>query len=394
MKEITNVSPERTLSIHVEGIGGDLRVRAGDYFGVSGKGHAGYELTEEEDFDMLRFEGVSSDLKLEIPPQASFHADGIGGDAKITEITGEIIIKGIGGDFVLRESGAARIGNVGGDILFKRMEGHVEIGNVGGDASLREIEGDIQVINVGGDAILRDVHGSARMKNVAGDLVLDTDFMPGTEHFYVVGGDAVIRIEEGTLARFRLPAGSKYRVDVEGAEIAENEEGDIVVTFGAGETAEIVLEAGGDIRFISPSEGFEFNFDFDFDFDFDDKMADFERTLAEQLAGISDKIAINAERITQKLSARAAEKAEMAAERAAAKAERAAAKAAERVPRVRFSPKDWSFAAPEPPEAPAAPAPPREPVSDEERMIILRMLEGGKISVEEAERLLKALESR
>jgi hypothetical protein len=38
--------------------------------------------------------------------------------------------------------------------------------------------------------------------------------------------------------------------------------------------------------------------------------------------------------------------------------------------------------------------PPAEPVSDEERMLILRMLEQGKISVADAEQLLAALEGK
>jgi hypothetical protein len=45
-----------------------------------------------------------------------------------------------------------------------------------------------------------------------------------------------------------------------------------------------------------------------------------------------------------------------------------------------------------PPQPPVPPAPPkRNPVSDEERMLILRMVEQGKISVEQAEKLLAAL---
>jgi hypothetical protein len=40
------------------------------------------------------------------------------------------------------------------------------------------------------------------------------------------------------------------------------------------------------------------------------------------------------------------------------------------------------------------PAPPKEPVSDEERLMILRMLEQKKITLEEAEELLSALEGK
>ncbi len=47
---------------------------------------------------------------------------------------------------------------------------------------------------------------------------------------------------------------------------------------------------------------------------------------------------------------------------------------------------------PEPPEGPIKPR--SEPVSDEERMMILQMLEQGKVTPEEAEQLLAALEGK
>ena len=47
-----------------------------------------------------------------------------------------------------------------------------------------------------------------------------------------------------------------------------------------------------------------------------------------------------------------------------------------------------------PPTPPTPPAPPAPPVSEEERMMILRMLEQKKISLEEADRLLAALENK
>ena len=46
------------------------------------------------------------------------------------------------------------------------------------------------------------------------------------------------------------------------------------------------------------------------------------------------------------------------------------------------------------PARPAAPAQPAEPVTNDERMMILKMVESKKISVEEAEKLLEALEGK
>jgi dsDNA-specific endonuclease/ATPase MutS2 len=52
----------------------------------------------------------------------------------------------------------------------------------------------------------------------------------------------------------------------------------------------------------------------------------------------------------------------------------------------------WDF--PMPPTPPTTPEPPGEAVSDEERLTILRMLEEKKITLEEADNLLSALEGK
>ncbi len=75
------------------------------------------------------------------------------------------------------------------------------------------------------------------------------------------------------------------------------------------------------------------------------------------------------------------------ADRAAQKAERAVQRAMRQADRARRQADAWT-----PP--PASPKPKKkQPVSPEEQMKILNMLEKGIISVEEANTLLKALES-
>jgi hypothetical protein len=86
---------------------------------------------------------------------------------------------------------------------------------------------------------------------------------------------------------------------------------------------------------------------------------------------------------------RAQEKIARTQERLARKMEAASRRAEQRgrVPPGRARAYPWPPQPPNPPEA-------REPVSDEERLMILRMLEQKKISLEEAENLLAALEGK
>jgi hypothetical protein len=126
-------------------------------------------------------------------------------------------------------------------------------------------------------------------------------------------------------------------------------------------------------------------------------------TLNEQLSRLSETIGksglseADAERIarrareaSERATARAQEKIARAQERLARKMEAASRKAEQR---GRASAGRSVHAYPWPPQPPNPPEA-KEPVSDEERLMILRMLEQKKITLEEAENLLAALEGK
>jgi hypothetical protein len=111
----------------------------------------------------------------------------------------------------------------------------------------------------------------------------------------------------------------------------------------------------------------------------------------EQARRIEDR----AREASERANARAQDRIRHAQERMEQKLERAQrkienkAQAHERA--ARHGRHSWSFTIPTPPNPVI---PPGEPVSDDERLMILRMLEQKKISMEEAEELLSALEGK
>jgi hypothetical protein len=133
------------------------------------------------------------------------------------------------------------------------------------------------------------------------------------------------------------------------------------------------------------------------------------------LAGVSRSTGrIDAEQIAAK-ARRAADRAQQAAEAAQRKAEayqRKAEKISEKAESRAGRRRTWGFTinVPNPPRPPAPPRPPsmptrpivvptsprvvNDPVSDEERLSVLRLLEQGKITAAEAEKLLAALEGK
>jgi hypothetical protein len=141
-----------------------------------------------------------------------------------------------------------------------------------------------------------------------------------------------------------------------------------VVTLGTG-AAKIVLSAGGDVRLTDRANAVESA----------DEFGNFAG-LNFDWSGFGDRISRQVEQAT----ARAAKRAEEAARRVERHAERHARRWGAK---VNIGPIDFG-----PRGIPKPPTPPSEPVADEERMAILKMLQDKKITSEQAEQLLRALE--
>jgi hypothetical protein len=148
--------------------------------------------------------------------------------------------------------------------------------------------------------------------------------------------------------------------------------------------AKIELSAGGDVRLTNQANAAESA----------DEFGNFAG-LNFDWSGFGERISRQVERATGQAARRAEEAARRAgklAEDAARRAERHAERHARRWGgRVNFGPgPSWDFG---PKGVPTPPGVPKsEPVADEERMAILKMLQEKKITSEQAEQLLRALE--
>ncbi len=376
----------------IEAVGGDLRLRGWDRLEVSAQGDEARLARATEERVILSSNG---DLTAHAPIQATVELSSVGGDAKITDLGGTLSIGKVGGDLILRKTGSVQVGQAGGDVRVKRAAGSLRIGQVGGDVTIREVEGETSLGRVGGDLYVRDVGGACQAEQVGGDLVLSTDFMPGASYRFSVGGDIVCRVPPGASVRVRVPAEAELGLDAPGAEVVERPEGEEIV-FGAGE-AVLELEAGGEIRLVEEDEDYMMAINFQLEEDLESRLSELEERLSEQLSGLDELIAKKAEKFRTKAE-REAERAARQAERLARKAERMAEQG-RRKRSFTFSlggdPFEGAF--PRGARRPAPPTPPpepEEPVTDEERLMILRMVEKKQITVEEAEKLLAALEGR
>jgi hypothetical protein len=264
------------------------------------------------------------------------------------------------------------------------VQGDLRLDQVGGDLSVRGVEGLLACRTVGGD--LRASHlGSGLEATAGGDGSLTTAFTPGCDYQLKTGGDIIVRFPDKASARFQVNAGGDIRHRVDWVEISQDARA-LSGLVGEG-AASVELAAGGDVslRGRSDSRAFAVSLVIDDDLDAElESMAEqIERDIEAHMARLDAQLEAKLGRIDHdaiRLKAeKARRKAEQAAERARLKAERAQRR--------------WRRVSPAQPPHPPRPArPSAQPVSNEERMKVLQMVQEGTISAEDAARLLEAME--
>lgn len=415
----TGEVPEVTL----EHVGGDLRLSGWDqqeFHAESDKDHSLTGTTEQAQ-GLIRLT-AAEDATVRVPRRARLKIQHVGGDAKVKAVEGTVEIQFVGGDLMLRQTGSVTLGEVKGNLNVKKVDGALKLSGVNGDVSARSVAGEFFAGEVTGDLYLRDVAGSARAQ-VGGDIVLGLTFQPGLDYSFEAEGDLLCRLAPGASAQIRLEADGDIDIEVPGAQIT-GEAGGKVVTLGGG-AAQVRLQAGGDVSLTSTTpdaeamgefgehfgEGFGVmaeEFSAQIESQIESQMAELERQLEEKLGRFDKVFGVDSAKAEQ-IAARARRAAQRAAERAAAAARRSSERVARQAERAsrHHGPgtMQHGFTPPRPPTPPGMPrlfamgkmfghAPGSDPVTDEERMAILRMVEQKKISIEEAEKLLAALEGK
>jgi hypothetical protein len=275
----------------------------------------------------------------------------------------------------------------------------LRLDEVMGDLSARGVEGVLSVRQANGNLTASYLEGGLQA-DIVGDCTLKTDFTPGCEYTFKTGGNATLKFPTQTNAHFNVTAGGNINHNVDWAEISEMTESVLKARVGEADedAAQVRLEAIGDVTLRGKSEDKAFVFawstDEDMGIELESMAEELERNIEVHMARMEAKLKdIDYEAIRLKAE-KAAEKVRLKALRAAEHARLKAERAERRWERLSPSP-------PRPPRPPRAhgrgratspPPPPAPPVSSDERMIVLRMVQEGKISPDEAARLLEAME--
>ncbi|HEX9617175.1 MAG TPA: hypothetical protein VGA03_07135 [Anaerolineales bacterium] len=417
-KQVIHTSADPKILLEVSG---DLTIKGWDEQEVVAKSASGESLTVDQVEDQVKI-ACEADCTVRVPYQAKVRVNSLGGNGIIKSLDGPLDIEQVSGDLLLRSVGATRINQVGGDLTAKNINGDFQVDTVKGDATARDVQGDFIVqTEIGGNMVLKDFDGSASAF-ARGDVTLSFDPSPGNNYRFEAGGNMVCRIPSDASLKIEITRARQVVSKIPGAQQVSPSEGPRVFTLGEGDS-ELVIAAGGDVVLSDLPRDWEVDdIEVEIGQDFESMAATITDQVTQQIeaqmemlehqlesqfgnianilntAGLSaqkaERMSERAREASERAQARAQEKLQRAQEKLQRKLESARrraemrARTAERAARDRRrrpEPFEWK-----PPQAET----PREPVTDEERMMILQMLEQKKITTEEAEQLLAALEGR
>ncbi|NIS82330.1 MAG: hypothetical protein GTO14_19460 [Anaerolineales bacterium] len=369
MERIT-LEVDEKQKVQIELIGGDLRISGRKGLKLEAQAPDEGNLMVEQVGDQIMISCRSGCL-IYLPSAARIDADQIGGDARITGLSAELMIRSIGGDLSLSRVGRSTFEMVGGDLTARKMMGDLTVDRVGGDAVVEQVDGEVRLRAVGGDLLLRKVKGLVDVA-VGGDA--SVEIRPEVEKSSVVvtGGDLACWLPKGASTIVKMQAGGDLMKPAD-LETEETDEG-TVLRLGDGEGS-VELSSGGDLWLQVGERDMLNTVELlgDIESQVEASVAEVEARVAAMVEGA---YAFDAERIGERVRrsvARARRRAERARRRSTGYADAMSN-------HIRKSIQIGGFVAEE------------QAVSEEERMTILRMVEQGKIDVEEAEKLLKALE--
>ncbi len=359
------ISAGRTPKIILESIGGDLSLVGWEGDDILMKADD-EEMRTSQDGDQVTI-SCDDDLSLRLPKGAAVFINNIGGDASIRGVMGEIELKEIGGDLSVRDVNSVAIESIRADFSLRGAKGNLYIKKADSDVSIREVDGNVTLDSVADDLALRDVRGNVSA-NVAEDVVLYLNPQAGNTYSVTAGDDILLVMPPKANVTLTLNA-DQIDVDWQGVE-ADGDATSRVITLGDGSAA-VTLKAGGDIRVSNRADAGESAEDF----------GNFAG-MGMDWSGFGERISRRVEQATE----RAQRKIEAAARRIEQKTREGDRRSRRFKGGMEIGRWGWDFS------PKGVPMPPRSPVSEEERLAILKMLQEKKITADEAEKLLSALE--
>ena len=331
-------------------------------------------------------------------------------------------IQNVRGNLRVKGSDRLRASRIGGNLQATEV-GVLNMEQVGGNATLKDISGAVTLGQVAGNLAAKNLSGGAKVSKIGGNLALNGQVSAGCTYHFHVRGNAVLRLPVEAGAHVALSARGKILSSV--ALVDQVEEGNTLSGNLGDGGAEIAVDAGGNVMLggggseagagMGAELGEEISRQVEASLQAIDLEAigrqvseemdaalsrlqvklesvDWERIGAQSQSAVEramEQMRRNMDRMVEK-AARHQEKVERKAEREQRRLERLQRRHQKSARHEQGAQGELGDAAAEAVYSDDGPVEP-EPDLDEERQSILRMVEQGQISPEEAEMLLDAL---
>jgi hypothetical protein len=366
----------------------DLNLQGWDRMDIQPLADQRDTLNISQDGDLVRVNS-SSDLDLMVPINLPVTVERASGDAYVRNIHGTLHIARVGGDLTMQNVGMVDVQGVGGDCKVMQSTEALAIQRVGGDFVGVDLAGPVKLDTTGGDVDLQMRGGEAQVR-AGGDINYAFQTAERQNIRLHAGGDVMLIMpaEAGVSLDLRSRG---HDVSIEyGGQSQQIDKRFHQVTFGDGST-QISIDAGGDIHISDNAEEYHFP---ELTDDLDNYWEEVEGRREERSTEAEEAFTFRAEELSSKISHRVDE----AMRQADARISEAMKRLEQRTRRLERG--GFGFGNP-----PIPPVPPRHPghpgadsaekktvASEEEKLLILKMLQEKKITAEEADKLLEALE--
>lgn len=415
-----SISTSLAPKVHIQDVHGDLQVKGWDRPEVMLRTSAEEQAVLEHDEDSVQI-SCQGDCLIRLPHDAAVETGSANGNAFFKLLKGRLSIESVAGSLDLRNIDSAQLNTIQGNLLAKGVTGDLTVERVHGNAIARDIQGRCTLKHIGGNLDLRDAEQDIE-SSAGGNIRVRLCLIGGQNYHLQAGGNLHCHVPEEANVRVELTS-SASRIQLKLPEgkstLAESSHS---LSLGDGEAA-MTLDAKGSILFVCQEADWA-DAD-DIHDEFDEVFAEFSEEIGQQVSDqVEMQIEAQMEILNEQLSKlevmigtsgmppedveRAMQRARLASEKANLRVQEKMRRAQEKMDRKlqaaqrkaelkmkaaerrKQSPhrRTWSF------EWAPTPAPAAETTSDEERLLILRMLEEKKISIAEAEQLLTALEGK
>ncbi len=385
----TSATPHITVTECMD----NLVVRGSEERRITLRVHGGVDdVTLEREGETFTL-AARANCTLTCPPATTLTLGIVRGNLTVEGVEGPVTIDTAHGNVNLRGVGPTVLKQAFGNLSARQVAGDLRAQTTKGNARVSQVEDSLSLGQVGGNLVAEGLQGGLAAEQVGGNVRLGPPFSPGQTYRLNTSGNLTVRLPADTSLRLALRAAGGVRSNLPDLTLEEvNEETMGVV--GAGE-ASLEAQVGGRVhlRPVEPEEGPAEGLEFDFVADLEGLGAQVEARIAEAMAEMEVRMEeslgrIDSDEVHRRVE-RTMERARREAGRAAERVRREAEREAERARlRAEQAERRWRRA------SGRRPRPRREPATDEERMRVLRLVEEGKVTPEQAADLLAALEGR